>query len=199
MGATLDMEGLERRAYQTLWEDGLIDVISGVGLLAMGTAWIMHEAALGAIFPAILVPVWSSAHRRLSAPRVGVVEFAPERRGRERKKQLVLALIGVLCLALGVAVYSFGRPTGEVFRAIVPGLPAALLGLGAGLVGAMCGIRRFLLYAAAMVVIGALGAGLGVRPGWHLLSGGVIVTVSGIAVLVSYLHRYPVDDPEASA
>jgi hypothetical protein len=208
MNAAIDLPDLERRAYQTLWEDGLIDVCAGLGLLGVGVSWIWGQPALGAVAPATLVPLWAVARSRISLPRAGYVEFGPARKALQRRHLGTLLLLGLATLALAVVVYLSKRGgaegaggTGDLddwARTLVPALPCVLLGFGAGLVAALFGVRRFFFYAALLVGVGGVGIVFELEPGWQILASGLGVSAIGLAILIGFLRHNPVPaEPEA--
>ena len=147
MTTPTDLNELEHRAYRTLWQDGLLDLFVGIAIVCIGTSWVAGSPVLGAVVPALLVPLWQATRKRLVEPRVGYVEFSSERKGRERRSLGALLLLGVLMLVLGVAVYFVTRTDpshlAHLAPAVIPALPAALMALGGVLVALLFGIRRF--------------------------------------------------------
>jgi hypothetical protein len=166
----------------------------------IAVSWIADQAALGAIFPPLLVPVWIAAHRQIVEPRAGYVEFSPERKAREKSSLGLIVLLGVLTLALGIGAYFFVRSSppemDSLLPVVIPALPAVLLAVGGILVGLLFGIRRFLTYAVLLLIGGVVGALVRAEPGWHFLGPGVIILVVGIVLLVSFLRENPLAEVE---
>ena len=198
-----DLEGIEQRAYQTLWEDGLIDLFVGAGVLGIGVSWITGYPVFGAVLPAMLVPMWQAARKRIAEPRSGYVEFSPRRKGRERRGLGILLLVGSLMLTLAIALFAIARHGAQAFEGItpvvIPALPAALLALGAALVGAIVGIHRFLAYAVLLLITGAVGTALAAEPGWHMVASGAAIAAVGVVRLASFLRRYPRPDVKGAS
>lgn len=189
---------LERTLYRGWWGDGLLDVLAGTALVLVGLGWHFDQAVLGAIGPAMMVPLWAPLRRKLIEPRTGYVEFSGNVRQRERKGTWLLLATGCGALVLGVAVFVFTSDGGGVpGRTFVAGLPAILLGVAAGLVGGLLRLPRFGVYAAVLLVLGALTVALGLHPAPAMLASGATVLACGAVLLANFLHCYPVAAPES--
>lgn len=171
---------LEARLFRHYWDDGLLDILAGVGVTSIGVFWAMKLVALGAVVPAMLAMLWAPLRRRLVEPRAGLVEFSDARSDRNRRLGLGSIVLGVVMLALFVGAYFVVRARSVALPdALLPGLPAFLLGLLAVLVGWGLGLPRFLAYAAVLAVSG-IGVGLANgEPEVAMLSSGIIIVLSG--------------------
>ncbi len=194
--AVQDLESLEEGLYRSMFDDGLFDTLVGLGVLGMGLVWLSEASAFGGLLPALLVPFWAPLRRRLIEPRVGKAEFRPARRSLERGKQILLILLGVLTLCVGVALYFKVRSADanieQFLKTFVPGLPAALLGVGAWIIAALYGLRRYFGYGAALFAAGVTVALAGLEPGVALSVGGAFPLLVGAVVLARFLRRHPV-------
>ena len=74
---------LESRLFSHYWDDGLIDLLAGIAIVALGALWLADLVAVGAAVPAMLAVVWAPLRRALVAPRAGTVEFSDGRTGRK--------------------------------------------------------------------------------------------------------------------
>ena len=180
---------LESQLFRAFWDDGLLDLLFGVGALGVGVAWAAGMVALGAIVPALLAIAWNPLRRAIVEPRSGWVEFNRARSGSNRRKLHGALWLGVGALVLAAALAIATRAGGD----LVPGdlaaaLPAALIGLLAGLVGAGLRIGRFLAYALLFVLAGAVVALAGGEPELAMLAGGAAVTVSGSWILARFVR-----------
>jgi len=180
---------LERRLFRQYWDDGLLDVLSGVGALAVGLSWAVDLVALGAAVPAVLAALWVPLRRRLVEPRAGLVEFADQRVERNRRGLVGSALLGLVALAAFAALAFWAAPNpGGPWRAMAPAVPALLLALMAVVASLMLGLPRFVVYAGLFSV-----AGLGVavtdgRPEVAILAAGLLVLASGTWRLNRFLR-----------
>ncbi len=114
---TASLDQIEEQAYQTIWEDGLIDIFVGFALFLVGVLWISQDSAYGSFVAPILVPFWAVARRRISEPRMGVVNFSAARVKKHNKKLLFFFLFGVFRVLLAVPRCFFAE-LGSFFPAI---------------------------------------------------------------------------------
>ena len=189
MNAARELDRLEQSAYRSRIDHGLIDLVIGALLVAIG---LMLHADLD-YMPVVVffvgVIAYREAGRRLIEPRIGHVRLHSDRLARIKFWQwvtlgaLVTAVFGVLALrGLGWIDYPAGlRPL------VVTGCFALPLALAARLFG----IRRGWLYAAVLLAGGALEAraGLGYGTSWYI-SGGFVV-LSGGLMLARLLRAHP--------
>ena len=197
MNTYADLESVESKAYESTWDDGLIDAFVGVSLLGLGLFWLTDYAVFGGCIPALLMPIWPRLRRQLTAPRRGLVQFREGRRNTERRKLQGLFVAGLATFVLGVVLYfALGRTgvaDGDWVRIVIPGLPGVLLAVGASLAGAMIGAHRFHLYAGLLVVGASVGIWLRWEPGLYLAGAGAVVLVTGIVMVVRFVRTYPIE------
>jgi hypothetical protein len=180
---------IEAALFHSYWDDGLLDILAGVGLLGVGVGWAVDLPVLGAVVPALLVPLWLPLRRRIVEPRVGFVEFSQARQHRVARGLYGALGLGVVVLvaALGSYFWIADFRQGSVATTLVPGLPAALLALLAVLTGLLTGAQRFGLYGVALVFAAAATILMNGGPAAPMLAGGGLVLCSGIALLVRFL------------
>lgn len=192
-----DLETLERGAYRESYSDGIIDIFVGVSMVWIGVAflWLPNIAGLAGIFPAVFVVPMMEARKRFLGPRIGHVKWGEPRRRWEQRNLAALLVTGVAFLLLGVGVYflvSRSSADSDVRSLLVPGLMAWLLALLAMGLAFLMGAWRMLVYAGVLVVAGILTAWADASPGWPLLAAGILITVTGINMLVRFIRRNPV-------
>ena len=193
-----DLEYLERRAYETIWDDGLIDIFAGLALVSIGIMWVSQFSVYGAFVAPILVPLWVAARKSISEPRIGIVRFAAERVAVENKKLLGLFMLGVLTFVIGVLWFVFGQPE-STFRSfadlnVVAGLPAALLAIPAVVIAIAYGKKRFLGYALVLLCSALPVIIYDLHPGWAFIPGGVLCAAIGSHLLYRFVRKYPIDE-----
>jgi len=195
----IDLQALERRAYLILWEDGLIDIVVGLGLLGLSVTWLNGMVVLGAILPALLIPVWQVARNRLAVPRSGVVELSPRRRAQEKRNLGAVAGVGAAIFALALVAFFWVPANSLPITVLIAALPSILLALPVTAVGLVFGIHRFVVYAGVLVAGGVAVVLAQAEPGWSFLPAGVVVTAAGVFLLVHFLRRYPITEPGEAA
>lgn len=184
---------IEARAFRAYWEDGLLDLLCGFALLAVGAGWWWHYAVVSAVVPALLVPLWAPLRRVLVLPRAGFVEFS---RTRQVKTLRGLTTIFILCLAvflLGVGTFLYlkaNRSTGSMpgLSSAIAGLPAALLGIGALVVARLTEARRFDGYGLLLLLLAGVTIGFQSGPAMPMLAGGAVVALSGSVRMTRFVR-----------
>jgi len=192
-------DNIEARLIRSFWDDGLLDLLVGFGLLAAGLAWINGVIALMPIAVPLLIALWKPLRARIVEPRAGYVRFTQERRNRTRFSLLATVAVGVgaLLLVAGAAFVASrveSAPAGDW----VSGLPGGLVALGIGIAGMLTGARRFYVYAASVLGITAGFSAFVDRPDAPLLLGGVLIITCG-AVLLARFIRDSADLPGEAA
>lgn len=183
----------EKGLYRASFDDGLLDLFCGAVLTLMGVAWIFDIVALGPLAPAILIPFWPLARRRITEPRTGFVRPHPERTAREKRKHLGFFALGCGFLIAGIVVY-FATRGGDhrSWAHLVRGLPGLLLAVGTAIAGLAFGLTRFLAYAVLLVAGGAVAIHQTLDPGWSIVGGGVAITLAGAFLLSRFVARHTV-------
>ena len=190
-----DLPPIERRLFSRYFDDGLLDLLAGMGLLSMGIGWVLSLVPLSAVAPAVLVPMWKPLRERLVQPRTGSVRFRPDRLARQRRHHLWFIAAGVFTFLLGIGVFFLVRDGAGPSLRVVATLPAVLLAAGAAGVGASLGLYRFLAYAGVLVAGGVAVMWFSLNPGWALVGGGVAVTLVGSLLLARFIRHHPIADP----
>lgn len=189
-----DLGALEKRVYRTYWNDGLLDLLAAVGVLAIGLFWLWDRPIFAAIVPPLLVPLWGPCRQKFIEPRLGSVEFSDNREWRNRQGLWLIFLIGAGCFVLAVGLY-LGRDWLAVGRPIdfIAGLPAFLLGGLAALTAVLLESRRYAGYALVLVLAGTAGAVAGWPPGRILVVAGLVILVAAAAIFSRFMRRNPAD------
>ncbi len=184
---------VERGVVRSFWDDGLIDTLSGVAVLLIGICWQYDLVPIGAIAPAMLVPLWKPLRKRFTEPRLGYVEFSDAQESRQRSFLTWSIAAGFMTFAMGVGVYFIVRSGGGRLPLgnWVAALPACLIGGLAAVTSLLILVPRFIGYAIALVLSGISVVLLDQRPGVALIAGGLVVTSVGLVRLVSFLRSHP--------
>ncbi len=191
------MSNVETRCEQGIdafpvWNDGLLDVLSGIGVLAIGIAWQADLVPLGAIAPTVLVPFWSWLRKHITEPRVGKIHISQQQRQKNRTLLLAAIALGIVTFVIAISLYWIVvRGEAAILSFMIAGVPAALVGLMALITAALTSSKRFIFYAFILVACGIFVVTFDLGPGWALIGGGLLVVVSGIIVIVRFLNEYP--------
>ena len=186
------MNLLERKVFQSYWDDGLLDLFAAIGIFLIGVSW-LRDFPVGAVFvPALLVPFWNPVRRKVIEPRLGLVEFTEARERRNQRLLKLVMYIGIAVLILAIELY-FVRDSlpVEPTVALIAGLPAFLLAVLAIITAALIGSARFVAYALILVTTGVGGALLDWVPGKILaVVGGIMFVIAG-GLLIQFIRANP--------
>lgn len=182
---------VESGIVRTYWNDGLLDILSGMGVLLIGIAWLCDLPVMGAIAPPLLIPLWKPLRNKLTDPRLGSVEFSDRQETRNRSFMIFSMAAGLLSCLLAVVVYFRVSQADSEFdlRRVVQALPAILLGIMAFMTARITSLSRFDIYAVALIILGCSSGLLQTGPAWPLVIGGTLILLSGVLALQQFLGR----------
>ncbi len=185
---------IEKKAFRSYWDDGLLDIMLGLLLLVLGVSWWQDVYVLGAIFPAICVSMWPPLRKRLVEPRMGYVEFSGKRNLKVRTFRFGLMAFFAGSMALGLVVFSlFG---GEMpFRASewIAGFPLVLIAIPALFFALFTSCLRFAAYAFLLLLAGLTIVLMGWDPHVGFIGCGIVITPYGVVILSRFLSRHPLE------
>jgi uncharacterized protein (DUF486 family) len=193
---------IEKKAYMSYHQDGLLDIIIGLYALAFGLGIVADkilEFGFATIMPAILIsivlPIWIQAKRKITMPRIGFVKF-----GARGSNKLFALLLGLSIAGLGVfMVFGVFMATGQngrpLWLEILFQYGMVWIGLGAAVIGSLfaytMGLKRLHGYGLLTLALFASGYFLRVPFEYHLLAIGIVIIASGAVLLVRFVRRYP--------
>jgi hypothetical protein len=201
-----NLKEIERRAYMSYHQDGLLDIFVGLYILGFGLGIYMDiiwEYGFGSIMPAILIaavlPIWIAAKRKITMPRIGFVKF-----GARGSNKLFAIFLGLMVAGLGVffafTVFQGGHSPwlDLVFQngLIIVGIGSLAVCL---LFGYSMGLKRLYAYGVLALVALVIGHFMGIFFAYILLALGLMVMVTGIALLIGFVRKYPLQGDKAIA
>lgn len=192
------MRSAEARLYRASWQDGSVDLVSGVAVMAIGAGYWTDLVVASAVVPPLALVSWLALRRLVVEPRVGRVEFRRDRRERSRRELRWSLALGTLALAavVVVAVLAGGASVrGTTTGDLVDALPAVLLAVLAVAAAGLIRSPRFAWYGGLLLVAGAAAVLTGTGPGPALVAAGAVVAAAGTVLLT----RLVVDAREAEA
>lgn len=187
---------LERRAYLTYHQDGLLDLTFGVIIIGIGLIF-LTDGSVGFFLSWMPFVVYLSLKRSITVPRLGYVEF---RLQRSRKDNLfTIGFVMLLAIVVG-GIFLLGALSAMEGTSSEPGdsidqyIWMAISGVGAVLfVGAVLAIRvrRLVLYSTLTAIMVIAGFLLDLNPAIYLIILGAVVFITGLVMLVRFLRKYP--------
>jgi hypothetical protein len=194
------LKEVEKKAYMSYHQDGLLDIVIGLYALSFGLGIVADKIldfSFAAIMPAILIsivlPIWIQAKRKITMPRIGFVKF-----GARGSNKLFAIFLGLMAAGLGVffaftlATVQNGRPW---WFEMLFQYGMIWIGLGSAVIGSLfaytMGLKR--LYGYGLLTLALLTSGhfLGVPFEYLLLAIGSVIIASGAVLLVQFIRRYP--------
>jgi hypothetical protein len=203
-----NLKEIERRAYMSYHQDGLLDIFAGLYILGFGLGIMMDilwEFGFGVIMPAILIvtvlPIWIAAKRKITMPRIGFVNF-----GTRGANKLTAVFIGTMVAGLG-AFFAFTFATSQSglrqWLDLIVQNGMLIVGFGTlvvcALFGYAMGLKRLYAYGLLAVIVLAIGHFMGIFFAYIITALGITVMVVGFALLIGFVRKYPLKGDKAIA
>ena len=193
MSGKIDLKKIERRAYLSYHNDGIIDIYLGFSAIFYCVCILADMIAIAGGIIAIIPLFYISSKKAITVPRLGYVKFAPERVKKTKNIMTYLLIAGVLSTFLGVI--AFMNPNARKFF-IENGI--LILGVSGtsifSLVAYLSDIKRFYMYG-ALTLIAFLSINIfQIALFQSLIALGSLIMFSGIILLYRFLQKYPKTD-----
>ena len=203
-----NLKEIERKAYMSYHQDGLLDIFAGLLVLGYGLGIyidIVWEFGFGTIMPAILIaaglPIWIAAKRKITMPRIGFVNF-----GIRGASKITALFIGLMVVGLGFFfVFTLAASQSGLRQWLDIILQNGTLIVGFGslavcfLFGYSMGLKRLYAYGLIAVIALVIGHFMGIFFAYILLALGLMVMVTGFALLIGFVRKYPLQGGKAIA
>lgn len=210
MSQDMQLKSLARRAYLFYHQDGLLDLLIGWIVLALGLSVVTAWSGWG-LLGWLPIAFYAPLKARITIPRLGYVEFSPTP-SREIMRKIVYP--AAFCLFMVILLLSAEVPEGasppaevwtpsEVWPSLRTSLSpwlrengAWLSGLvaliGFGVVGLAIEIRRMFVYALLGLIIMTGGQLLNLQTFilLFILAGSILS--AGVVLLIRFLRKYPI-------
>jgi hypothetical protein len=195
-----NLKEIERRAYMSYHQDGLLDIFAGLYILGFGIGILMDilwEFGFGVIMPSVILvtvlPMWIAAKRKITLPRIGYVNF-----GIRGANKLIAIFVGLMVAGLGAFfVFTFAVFQGGPREWLDFIFQNGMLIVGFGslavciLFGYSMGLKRLYAYGLLAAVSLVIGHFLGIFFAYILFALGITVMVTGVALLIGFVKKYP--------
>jgi hypothetical protein len=203
-----NLKEIERRAYMSYHQDGLLDIFAGLYILGFGLGAYMDviwEFGFGTIMPAILVaavlPIWIAAKRKITMPRIGFVNF-----GIRGATKITALFIGLMVAGLGAfSVFTLATFQGGSRQWLDLIFQNGMIIVGVGslavcsLFGYTMGLKRLYAYGLLALIVLVIGHFTSVFFAYILMALGTLVMVTGVALLIGFVKKYPLKGDKAIA
>jgi hypothetical protein len=205
-----NLKEIERRAYMSYHQDGLLDIFAGLYILGFGLGIFMDviwDFGFGVIIMpggliAVAFPIWIAAKRKITMPRIGFVKFGPE--GGTSK--IMAIFIGLAVAGLGAFfVFTLATFQGGSRHWLDLIFQNGMLIVGFGslavciLFGYSMGLKRLYAYGLLAMIVLVIGHFMGIFFAYILLALGITVITTGVALLIGFVKKYPLQGDKAIA
>lgn len=191
----INLKNLERKAYLSYHQDGILDFFIGFNILLFGL-WILADMVyLAGAFVAISTPIYAQMKKQITIPRLGYVKFSPSRTAKSQKTILLLVIAGFLAFIPGVFLFvttdmGIQAPIQFLidYGMIVIGVAGMVLITA---VAYLTELQRLNAYAVLFLVLFMSGHFLSYPFAYYLIALGTAILVSGAYLLINFQRRYP--------
>ena len=197
----INLKELERRAYLSYHQDGILDMFIGFNILLFGMWMLADMAYLAGAFVAIFTPIYAQVKKQITVPRLGYIKFAPSRMAKSKRTVLLLVIAGALAFIPGVLLFITTQrgilaPIQLLieYGMIVIGVAGMVL-LAA--VAYVSEIRRLYAYSALFFAMFAGGYFLTIPFVYYIMTLGAVIMLAGLYLLIRFLRTYPLPTGEA--
>jgi len=195
-----NLREVEKRTYMSYHQDGLIDIFVGIYVLLFGLGILLMTVTdfstwfvIPAIFPAIMIPIWISAKKRITMPRIGYVKF-----GSRGANKLMAVLVGLMVFGLGTfMVFSFSSSQGWALslRNLIISNGMIIIGVAAASISSLfaytMGLKRLYAYGLLTLVLFLTGHFITIPFGYFLVTIGLVIVINGFVLLIRFIRKYP--------
>jgi hypothetical protein len=197
---------IEKKTYMSYHQDGLIDIFVGIYVLLFGLGILLLTVTdfstwfvIPAIFPAIMIPVWISAKKRITMPRIGYVRI-----GSRGANRLMAIFIGLMVAGLGVfMVFTFASRTqtwASMLRDLLISNGMIIIGIAAATISSLfaytMGLKRLYAYGLLTLVLFFTGYFVAVPFEYLLVTIGFVIIINGFVLLTRFIRKYPLTQGE---
>jgi len=214
MSQNLDLKAIERKAFRSVHQDGLWDIYLGGLMLVLSLFFAIPESGEGELTYMVIAllgvtvvfAVFQLGKKYITTPRMGQVQFGPER--QKRKITLGWIMGAYVLVTLGMVLFSLyiwnRSASGQtVDLALTPSLERVLVALVAALLAGTSTLvisyfREFVrgYYIALLMGLGFFFTLL-LDMTIPMLVAGALILVPGLILFVNFLPQHPLPPQEA--
>ena len=215
MSDQINLKEIERKAYQSTFQDGLKDM--QYGLMVIFMSLLVHrpengydsDSILWLLFATILlIPIYKLAKKKITLPRMGQVKFGEIRASKKKSKTTALVVIAFLQIVLlGLTILGWMNPVfGSKFSDILNGnsqTDLLVAGIGAAIAGfstlVFAYFEDFLRgYYIALLMALAVFMIIYMNEPLYPIIFGFAIFIPGIILFIRFLIKYPLTDVETN-
>ena len=197
MSDEINLRDIERRAYLSYHEDGLLDIMIGFGIILSGL-WVYAEMPwlIGAFVP-VFTPIYIQYKKRVTVPRLGQVEFSEQRKMKQKRTIFSLVVFNLILFVGGLYAW-FAMDIGGRPQWLIDLLSNYMILFGAfgailsSVVGFLSDLKRFHIYGLINLVVFTVANNYTDHPAFGLVAMGLVLVLNGFKLLFTFTRKYPV-------
>jgi hypothetical protein len=196
MESSLDVKKIEQKTFSQSQQDGLMEFVMGICLLAMSTR-LLSRVLIG-MFPIAIIlfaPILNALRNRFTYPRIGFVKLIDDKPKDVIAGIALVTLIVIAVLAVAFILFADVRDFGLWMKWVPLWAGIMLAGMFASL-SAKSTTARYYIFALYSLVVGLLLSILRfteVETGTllYFLAMGAFLTPFGLVLFLRFLRKYP--------
>jgi hypothetical protein len=202
MSFDIDMKEIERKAYLSYHEDGLIDIAIGFVFLGWGLSLAVGPAGLITLLGPIALGIWYVGKRFLTVPRAGVIRPSQKMAHRMRNGAIAMLVLGAITL-IGILLGTMNGSNGLADYTL--GILGLVIAAGLCVIAYLLNANRLYVYAVLLFVAFAGGQALNDAIAGldsfiiSVIAAGALILLSGVVMLLRFLRKYPLPVMEAES
>ena len=196
MKQQVDLKEIEQKAFSQSQQDGLMEFVMGICLLAMSTR--LFSRVLIGMFPLAMLlfrPVLNAMRKRFTYPRTGYVKLIPDKPKDAISGIALITLIVIAVLAVAFILFAAVGDFG-LWLKWVPLWAGVVLAIMFVSLAAKSGTIRYYIFALWSVLYGLVLSILNFEPIetgtlLYFLAMGALLTPSGLVIFIRFLRKFP--------
>lgn len=196
MKQQVNLKKIEQKAFSQSQQDGLMEFVMGICLLAMSTR--LFSRVLICMFPLAMLlfrPALNAMRKRFTYPRTGYVKLIPDKPKDAISGIALITLIVIAVLAVAFIMFADVGDFG-LWLKWVPLWAGVVLAIMFVSLAAKSGTIRYYIFALWSVLYGLVLSILNFEPIetgtlLYFLAMGALLTPSGLVIFIRFLRKFP--------
>ena len=193
MNQKINLKEIERRAYTSYHQDGILDISIAIVILLFSIVIIGEMPWIGGMAGIFAISIYAGLKKTITIPRIGYVKFPQQR----AQKLIVFTLVlGLFSMVAGVFAFmqtlSSGTPDWLLFLIdnymLTIGVAVSMLFL---LGGYIFRTKRIYGYSLLTFVLFVVGYFISFPLYYYLTALGATILTSGLTLVIRFVKKYP--------
>jgi len=193
MNQKINLKEIERKAYTSYHQDGIIDVTIAITVLMFAVVVISDMPWMGGIVGVLVTSIYAGMKKVITIPRIGYVKFPQQ---RTQRLMILTVTLGLVAMIAGVFAFmqtlSSSVPDWLMFLIdnymITIGVAVSALFL----LGAYSfKTKRIYGYSLLTLVMFLVGHFFSFPLYYYLTALGSIILITGLALMIRFVNKYP--------